>query len=533
MVNVQLEGGPLSGGTKSNHYLADSCLNNSRNGYCRKFLLGIIIVASIWNQQRNVNVVGNSSSSRNFSPSPSTASNLRAAASVGSGGRDLSTTNPVRSQPSEATPQTKTNERLSYEELMRVLSPPGVDHSALINNKKSVKGVMIKCNIDYWAHYIMRELYYLYDGLTQIYGWQEINLAELRELAYKEQESNNQDFPDVIFLCEPAILKIDILLPWLSKIKSKHPQTQIVYHTDDLQSAMNKVDTDILAQAFGLFDTYMGTYAYKLRQYLWQVPISNEKMPDIVWIPHSVSPEFFGFEQNDQYHNNNSNTTSTSIVDPTHNDNDIKRDRIILPGKINDKYPIRMWAEKGKRHGNPQLQMLDVLAHAGYTVKHNQTQQLDFASSIGKYATAFTCASKYHYIVAKMFEIPAVGTLLLVNNDVAELMKSLGFEDGIHYKTYSSINPIPALEWSIDSSNQNSIDQMRKAGKDLVFRKHQVGHRLHAMMSYFVNDRLVKYPIPNNFKDHPCPMIDYYPDDESKCLAEYRRTTTKPLLPAL
>jgi hypothetical protein len=393
-------------------------------------------------------------------------------------------------------PPSSKEKRVSPKELLEAMSPPGIEPK----NVTRVKGMMVKCDVEKWSGYLRREHYYIYDGLIQTYGWEEVNLDRVRTMANNAQEEDDE-LPQVLFLCEPAILYLDHLLPWLQKLKKKG--VHIAYHTDDLTSAMNKVDSDQLASAFSLFDTYMGTYAYRIKQYLRQVPISEEAMPkNIIWIPHSVSPEFL---------------QKSLQINPS------ARRRVLLPGKVNKQYPLRIWAQNSIK----RLPMLDILPHRGYSFDHGQNQQVDFANQIASYSAAFTCGLFHHYIVAKMFEIPAVGTLMLVNNNVSDLLRALRLIDGIHYKSYDSMDPEPTLKWAVDPANQDAVDKMRQAGMELVREHHQVGHRVHAIASYFASGK-VTYPIPETYKNDPCPVVSK-PDVDS-CMREFLLKGTKPLL---
>jgi hypothetical protein len=91
-----------------------------------------------------------------------------------------------------------------------------------------------------------------------------------------------------------------------------------------------------------------------------------------------------------------------------------KKYDILLVGVMSQEiYPLR---ELFKREIFPRLQRLNykckILKHPGYRVKHIGHQVKHYAKLINQAKIACTCASIYHYALAKYAEIPLCNTLL-------------------------------------------------------------------------------------------------------------------------
>jgi hypothetical protein len=86
--------------------------------------------------------------------------------------------------------------------------------------------------------------------------------------------------------------------------------------------------------------------------------------------------------------------------------------------------------------------------------------------------------------VAKLFEIPAAGCLLLLNAEVAPVMARLGFVPLVHYVPYTAKTLNAAVDAVLDASNAEAVDTIRRQGQALVWARHTVAHRassLHAL----------------------------------------------------
>lgn len=89
----------------------------------------------------------------------------------------------------------------------------------------------------------------------------------------------------------------------------------------------------------------------------------------------------------------------------------------------------------------------------------------------------FTCTMKVHYIITKVFEIPATGSLLVVNDDLAHELAKLGFYSGVNYVSYNRSSIDSTADWVLNPANRAEVDRIRLAGQALVWTRHLVTHR--------------------------------------------------------
>jgi hypothetical protein len=83
----------------------------------------------------------------------------------------------------------------------------------------------------------------------------------------------------------------------------------------------------------------------------------------------------------------------------------------------------------------------------------------------------------FRYIVAKFFEIPATGALLLADDTVSEHLNKLGFVAGRHYVPVSQENLEKQIEYVLSESNHDELDQIRRNGQALVHEQHKTSDR--------------------------------------------------------
>lgn len=82
-------------------------------------------------------------------------------------------------------------------------------------------------------------------------------------------------------------------------------------------------------------------------------------------------------------------------------------------------------------------------------------------------------SSRFNYVVAKYFEIPATGALLLAN-EVPDL-KKLGFIPGVHYVAISEENALDKIDECLN--NPEAFTEIRIAGMEFVRENHSVRNR--------------------------------------------------------
>ena len=96
---------------------------------------------------------------------------------------------------------------------------------------------------------------------------------------------------------------------------------------------------------------------------------------------------------------------------------------------------------------------------------------------INRHRAAFTDSSIYRYTVAKHFEIPAAGALLLADRAVAGPLEQLGFVAGEHYLATSDEDMEDLVRYVLNESNATEIEGIRRRSQSLVWERHKTSDR--------------------------------------------------------
>jgi len=107
----------------------------------------------------------------------------------------------------------------------------------------------------------------------------------------------------------------------------------------------------------------------------------------------------------------------------------------------------------------------------------------DYARIIHSYLAAITDTSQKNYLIAKLFEIPATGALLLVNVEASNFLDHLGFEDGVHYMSYTIDSMEETISFAVLPKNRPIVDRIRRNGHALVHKHHTTSTRAHFIHS--------------------------------------------------
>jgi hypothetical protein len=199
-----------------------------------------------------------------------------------------------------------------------------------------------------------------------------------------------------------------------------------------------------------MINTILSTYGYVFDRFYPEV----SKTKRVVWVPHSASPDFL-------------------LAFNTHPVN-----AIFLSGVVNEYYPLRMRMRALRDRG---AYPIFTHQHPGYSCdfdhETNTSVGRGYAQRINTYRVAFTDASNYTYSVAKYFEIPATGALLLADRAVSGPLRTIGFIEGVHYIGVSNEDLEEKIEYVLDENNHDELDQVRRNGQELVWRRHKTSDR--------------------------------------------------------
>ncbi len=89
---------------------------------------------------------------------------------------------------------------------------------------------------------------------------------------------------------------------------------------------------------------------------------------------------------------------------------------------------------------------------------------------MNEYICCFTDASKFSYVLLKVYEICSVGSLLLIDDTVKLQLNEIGFEDNINCIMCNKENIQEKIIWIVN--NKVAVDTIRKNGMILVRENH-------------------------------------------------------------
>jgi hypothetical protein len=151
---------------------------------------------------------------------------------------------------------------------------------------------------------------------------------------------------------------------------------------------------------------------------------------------------------------------------------------ILVSGVINDHYPLRQRLKA--LAADRDLRVVEH-RHPGYQCDHDHETSADvgagYARRINAVRAAFTDASEFHYVLAKFFEIPATGSLLLGDEAVEKELSQLGFLPREHYLPVSDATLEGELRYVLDESNHAELDKVRRRGQQLIWERHKTSDR--------------------------------------------------------
>lgn len=348
---------------------------------------------------------------------------------------------------------------------------------------------LVGCTAD-WSGYVLRSFLHMFTELkSEEFGWDDLATTDPVGFFYKQDPKKA---PSVLLFClnsfhYPMALFLE---------HSKYFQdlralgTLLLVWNDDLHYYDQFDPLALREKVFKRADVLVGTYTYQMDEYFAAVTheMNPRDLPMTLWLPHSAGPDF---------------TRSSFNTFPIR--------KILLSGARGANwYPLRHWLGAFQES---HRDLMDVYQHSGYYVSDNQSEI--FASYLRAYQAGVTTTLLFHYVIAKVFEIPATGALLLVNRDVAPLLQALDLNEMEHYVGFDRMDPATAMRWALDPVNQEAVDKIRQAGMELVRKQHMVSNRVQAL-DQFVMEGVPAYLFPTTFhvRGGPCPSVAIPSKDE-------------------
>ncbi|RLN74775.1 hypothetical protein BBJ28_00022536 [Nothophytophthora sp. Chile5] len=331
-----------------------------------------------------------------------------------------------------------------------------------------------------WRGYVLRSFLSLFEELKTDHGWEDLDTSvDPTSTIYK---MDRKKAPSVLLFCLNSFYYPMALLQEHSKYfrELRALGTVIAVWNDDLHYYDQFNPITLRDQIFTNVDVLVGTYTYFMDDYFASVTrsVSARDLPLTVWLPHSSGPDF---------------------VSASFNEHPINK--ILLSGKLGSNwYPLRHWLGGFQQ---THRGVMDVYQHSGYYVADNQSAI--YASYLRAYRAGITTTLIFQYVIAKIFEIPSTGALLVMNRDMAPLLAALGMHEGQHFVGFDRRDPEAAIWWVSDPRNWPEIDRIRLAGMQLVREMHQVTDRVRAL-ERFMSEGEATYNYPPTLRlTSPCP----------------------------
>jgi hypothetical protein len=329
---------------------------------------------------------------------------------------------------------------------------------------------------DGWSGYISTEFYHLFRLLQNVYGWRvvphlghgtasswdEFGRGVVAGLAAATGGDSAGEPPDVLLIMEDY-KAISALTG--DRAASPLGRTRVWLYLDDLQTFTDEQRAAKLNSILRA-DLLLGAYMHVIDRFYPEAAAKPR-----LWVPHAASLTF---------------------QLPLRPGGNVTR-RVLLSGATTPLwYPHRADVERRVKAGDTRFHQH---AHPGYTGAYAKAIiGAGYAAKLNSYLACLTDGSKVNYTLAKLFEIPGAGCLLLANAEMAPALGWLGFAHGVHYLSYTADTLDAVVDAVLDPANAAAVDAIRGQGQALVWARHTVSHRAEAIHQHAVAGQLPPLP---------------------------------------
>ncbi len=279
-----------------------------------------------------------------------------------------------------------------------------------------------------WIKTYLTKEHFIFVKNLELYGWEIIELSKLNVDIIKRNKC--------IVLCV-TYDDFDVSL-----IKCEN--VQIIYKIDDLYPFK-----DIRNKCIENSDTIISPYQYLFTtdeiKKMYKITCKN------IFLPYSAVNEYF----------NNVPFNTNPIY------------KIFVSGFVDSRYPFRNFIKTNITF-KKYIEFLDHPSYTSYT--HNCINE-EYYKKLNEYVCCFVDAMIYKYILLKVFEIPSVGSLLLIDDSISDELNTLGFYDTINCIFCNVYNVENKIKWILDIKNKDIIDTIRKTGMEIVRNIHSTKNR--------------------------------------------------------
>lgn len=294
--------------------------------------------------------------------------------------------------------------------------------------------------------YVSREFAYVLAGLVKEHGWRQLDPSETWRAPGTLRDKllgKLGELPEVVLFWEGYEF-----LNAHARLFDQMGCAKYVF-ADDLHW-WNERMREVKSRAYSSCEGVLCTYEPAFHRFYPR--LGQEK--EVSWIPHAASPDFL-LESNES-----------------------PEAAVFLSGAVNEHYPLRQALlrlyEAGRHavvyHEHPGY-------HCSYDYDRDANVGRSYAARIHRYLAGFTDCLTFRYTVAKHFEIPATGALLLADGAVSGDLARLGFEAGVQYVPVCAEDLEERLAYVLEARNREEINAIRRRGQELVQARHTTRHR--------------------------------------------------------
>jgi hypothetical protein len=297
-----------------------------------------------------------------------------------------------------------------------------------------------------WKNYVSKQYYFFLRTLQNVFGWRSFSphgIQPTREELDQIMLRTYGRLPDAILFWETYDSMVNMTTLMEHEAVGQRPRSKYIVFANDLH-AFDEASKKAKTHAFAVADVVTGPYMYALRSF---VP-AEQKLPTRLLLPHAAPP--------------------LVVMQP----NMHPIPKILLVGASSvEYYPYRRMVADMYERGDERL---SVVAHPGY--EHNDRFRSltghNYGRLLSSYVAVVTDGTIHEYAVAKMIEVPAAGSLLLVNAEMIPHLSLLGFTAGEHFYAYTNETMSEVFDFVLNPANAAQITNVRLAAHALVQLRH-------------------------------------------------------------
>ena len=306
-----------------------------------------------------------------------------------------------------------------------------------------------------WKYDILREIYYMIQILINSYDYILIDTHNYQLKSSIEKVIKNLNFEDITNI---------MVIENHDEVLIHHVFEDIYAFKDRLFIFADDIHKNSHLKHVNYYENFEKIFVTYKEPFLKDYPeVQKDK---VHWIPHGFTDD----------HKLCFNTKPIN--------------KVLVSGKSGSLYPLR---RQMIREVSNQKDKFTLLTHPNYKkFDYDNLKNLKIGNNFGKVLNAhiccFTDCSSLQYILAKYFEIPASGALLLAEENAYGDLEKLGFIDNVNYIKCTKNNIMNKINWILNPVNINEVDKIRRNGQNHVLNNHHIMHRVKKMVSIMNHD---------------------------------------------